>query len=118
MKKIVFLASLVIVALLIGCSGPSAGSPGAAVEKFFNAVEKNDLQAMAEVATPETVQIMAMLGSKAQGTAATYGKIKIVSEDISGDTAKVKASFDNGEEADIDLVKVDGKWKVKISLDK
>jgi hypothetical protein len=41
-----------------------------------------------------------------------------MTETIDGDTAVVTVAFENGEEANIDLVKVDGKWKVSMSMDK
>jgi hypothetical protein len=56
-----------------------------------------------------------MFGTKAQGMVTENGKIKTMVESVNGDTAVVKVTFENGEEEDIDLVKVDGKWKVTIS---
>ncbi|MDR0474950.1 MAG: DUF4878 domain-containing protein [Treponema sp.] len=117
MGKRVFVIGLIFIALLAGCSG-SANSPKAAVEKFFKALENNDTKALNEAATPETVQLMAMLGTKAQGIATANGKITSLSETINGDTAVVLVTFENGEEENIDLKKVDGKWKVYISMDK
>ena len=117
MKKKYFVAGLVLIVLLAGCS--LANSPRAAVQKFFKAVEKNDIKAMAQVATPETVQLMAMFGTKVQGMIAANpnGRIKSISEAIEGDTAVVTVIFENGEETNIDLVKADGKWKVSMSMD-
>jgi ketosteroid isomerase-like protein len=97
-------------------------SPKAALQKFAKAVEKNDMKALADVATPETVQLVAAFGSKIQGYLATAetekGKVKTVTEKIDGDTAVVTVAYENGDEEDFDLVKVDGKWKVSISMNK
>jgi hypothetical protein len=108
---------LVFVALLASCS--LINSPKAAVQKFGKAIEKNDMKALAKVATPETVQLVATFGSKIQGYAASMSakKIKTVTEEIDGDTATVTVIFDDGEEQNFDLVKVDGKWKVNIDMD-
>jgi hypothetical protein len=117
MKKRFFAVALVFVVLLTGCS--LANSPKAAVRNFGKAIEKNDMKALAKVATPSTVQLVSMFGSKAQGYAASMSdrKIKKVTEEIDGDEAVVTVFFADGEEEEFDLVKVDGKWKVDMNMD-
>ena len=117
MKKRFFVGSLVVVALLAGCS--LVNSPKAAVQKFGKAIERNDMKALAKVATPETVQLVATFGSKIQGYAASMSakKIKKVTEKIDGNTAVVTITFADGEEEKFNLIKVDGKWKVHINMD-
>jgi len=117
MQKRFFVGALVFVALLGSCSLGS--SPKAAVQKFGKAIEKNDMKALAQVATPETVQLIAAFGSKIQGYAASMSakKIKTVTEKIDGNTAVVTVIFADGEEENFDLVKIDGKWKVAIDFD-
>ncbi|MDR1390347.1 MAG: DUF4878 domain-containing protein [Treponema sp.] len=117
MGRKIFIFGLVLAAVLSGCSG-AANTPKAAAQKFYNALEKNDAKAMAEVATPETVQLITMFGTKIQGMMASYGKTKSITETIDGDTAVVTVTFENGEETNLDLIKVDGKWKVTMSMDK
>jgi len=116
-KKRFFVGTLVFVCLLAGCS--LVNSPKAAVQKFGKALVKNDMKALAKVATPETVQLVATFGSKIQGYAASMSdkKIKTVTEKIDGDTAVVTVIFADGEEENFDLKKIDGKWKVHISMD-
>jgi uncharacterized lipoprotein len=116
MKKRGFIGALVFVALLAGCS--LANTPKAAVQNFSKALVKNDMEALAKVATPETVQLVATFGSKLQGYAANMSakKIKSVTEEIDGDTAVVTVIFEDGEEENFDLKKIDGKWKVHISM--
>jgi len=113
MKKGFLVCGLVIFALLAGCS--AGGSPKVAVEKFFKAVEKNDTKAMAEVATPETVQMMTLFGAMAQEEMKKAGKYKIGEVEIDGDTAVVTVNYENGDEDTVDLVKTDGKWKVTMN---
>jgi urease beta subunit len=113
MKKRFFICTLAIIALLASCS--VASSPKATVKYFFKAIEKNDTKAMAKVATPETVQMIGMFGTKLQSMLTANGKIKTMTEEIDGDTAVVNVTFENGEEQNIDLIKVNGKWKVSFS---
>jgi len=117
MKKRIFIGALVFAVLLNGCF--LANSPKATVQKFGKAIEKNDMKALAKVATPETVQLVSMFGSKAQGYAASMSdrKIKKITEEIDDDEAVVTILFADGEEENFDLVKIDGKWKVDISMD-
>ncbi len=120
MKTRFFVCGLISVVLLAGCA--LVNSPKAAVQKFYKAIEKNDMKALANVATPETVQLVAMFSSKIEGLTASMeaenGKIKTVTEAIDGDTAVVTITFENGEETNLDLIKIDGKWKVHISMEK
>jgi hypothetical protein len=100
------------VVFIVGCSNNN--SPSSAARKFYTAIEKNDVKAMEQVATTQTVQTMAMFGEKAKGMLASYGKITGTTEKIDGDTAVVTVTFENGESEDLSLVKDDGKWKVTI----
>jgi len=77
MKKRYVVGSLVLIALLASCS--LVNSPKVAVEKFGKAIEKNDMKALAKVATPETVQLVSTFGSKIQGYAASMSDKKIKS---------------------------------------
>jgi len=115
MLKWLAVASLILVTFMMaGC--PAARSPSATVREFYRALERNDMSALANVATPETVQMMAMFGTKIQGMIETEGyTISSLTEQINGDTATVTIIFDNGEEDTLDLVMVDGRWKVSMS---
>jgi hypothetical protein len=113
MKKRLSILGLVVIAFFAGCS---ASTPTAAAQKFFAAIEKNDTKALGEVATPETVELIAAFGEKLPNALAEYGKATFGPETIDGDTAVVPVTFANGEGDNLDLVKVDGKWKVSISF--
>ncbi|MDR2136383.1 MAG: DUF4878 domain-containing protein [Treponema sp.] len=99
-----------------GCS--LFNSPSTVVRKFYAAAEKGDYTEMGKYATPDTVSLMAMFGTKIQGSLTAMGKITTVSEKIDGDTAVVTVSFENEEDTEVTLIKTEGKWKVHISMDK
>jgi hypothetical protein len=103
---------LIVVSLLLAMASCGGGSPTAAVRAFMTALEKGDTKAMEKVATPETVALIAAFGEKATESMEEYGKITYGDEKIDGDKATVKVSFANGQSSDVDLIKVDGKWKV------
>jgi ketosteroid isomerase-like protein len=112
--KRVLIIGMVCMAALVSCGG-KASSPSDAAKKFYAAALKGDAKAMEAVATPETVQMMVMFGEKAKTGLAEYGKVTDASETIDGDTAVVTLTFENGATDDIDLIKVDGKWKVTVN---
>jgi len=116
MKKL-FVATMILSLMLFSCSNVG-NSPKATVQKFYQTLEKQDYKTMGTIATPETIQFVTMFGPKLRGMAASYGKVKSIEEKIDGDKAVVTTKFENGEETSIDLVKIDGKWKVSISMNK
>ena len=93
MKRMVMLVGIVCVVFIVGCGGNE--SPSSVARKFYTALEKNDTRAMAQVATTETVQMMAMLGEKAQGMMTAYGKIKSTTEKIDISSAFILFSGTN-----------------------
>jgi hypothetical protein len=99
--------------MLVGCA--NANTPSSVARKFYEALEKNDSKALGQYATAETTQLMAMFGEKIQETLKTNGKITQTTETIDGDTAVVTITFENGDTTDLDLIKIDGKWKVAIT---
>jgi len=117
MNKLVkgVLVAVVAASLVFGMVSCGGGSPTAAAKGFVAAVEKGgDAKALEKYATAETAGLIAMFGEKAKTSLAEKGKITNTSEEIDGDTAKVTLTFANGETTDLDLVKVDGKWKVSV----
>jgi hypothetical protein len=117
MKKLLILSALVslVCFMFVGCG---AESPTSVTKKFFAAVEKGDQKALEACATPETVTFIAMFGEKASNSVKENGKITETSETIDGDTAMVKVTFENGETSDVNLIKIDKKWKVHITMEK
>jgi len=117
MKKVLkgVLVAVVAAALVFGMVSCGGGSPTAVAKGFMKAVEKGDAKAVEKYSSAETAGLIAMFGEKAQTSIKDKGKVTGTSETIDGDTAKVTFTFENGETDDIDLVKVDGQWKVSIS---
>jgi len=116
MKKINLVFYLLIAVLLAGCG--LSNSPKAAVKKFIEAVENNDLAAMEAVSTEETMQLVALYGWKMKGSLAENGKVKSMTEYIDDDFAVVTVIFENNETTDIELIRIDGKWKIFASMNK
>jgi hypothetical protein len=112
-RMMMMLAGIVCLLFIAGCS--SNDSPSSAARKFYSALEKGDSKALEQVATAETVQLIALFGEKAKEMYSVYGKITSITEEIDGDTAAVAITFENGETENLDLVKVGGKWKVALS---
>jgi uncharacterized lipoprotein NlpE involved in copper resistance len=112
MKHKIMVLGLVCFFVFVGCGNND--TPSSVARKFYTALQKNDTKALGQVATPETVQTMAMFGEKVQGMMQSYGKITNTTEQIDGDTAVVSVTFENGESGDLTLKKIDGKWKVVI----
>jgi len=118
MKKYLFSIGIVCFALivtftLIGC-GKVGNSPSSVARKFYTALEKGDSKAIGEVMTPEAAQMMAMFMEKAKGMIVAKGGIVKTEEEIDDDTAVVTTTFKDGTTEELNLVKIDGKWKVTI----
>jgi hypothetical protein len=112
MRRGLLLLGLAFVFVLVGCK--KVETPSSVATKFYEALAKNDMAALQEVATPQTVQTMAMLGEKMQGMVQAYGKISSTTEKIEGDVAVVTLTFENEETQELTLRKIDDKWKVAI----
>ncbi|MDR1287841.1 MAG: DUF4878 domain-containing protein [Treponema sp.] len=82
----------------------------------MTAAEKGDAAAFDKTCTPETASLLKAFANeeKFKTMIAKNGKITRTQETIDGDTARVAVSFENAEDQTIDLVKVDGKWKIVI----
>jgi ketosteroid isomerase-like protein len=118
MKKLSFLMGFIGFALMIGflflgCN-KGGGSPSDVTRKLYTAIEKGDAKAVGELMTPEAAQTMTMFMEKAKGMVAAKGGITTTKETIDGDTAVVETTFKDGSSEELNLVKVDGKWKVTI----
>jgi ketosteroid isomerase-like protein len=126
MKRNFFLTVfiLLIIGLMItGCS--SSGKPSSVVKKFYTAIEKGDTAAFNELMTPDSAQMMIMFAEKAKGmldekadSGSITNAISKMEETINGDTATVKTIFKDGSTENLDLVKVDGKWKISMNFNK
>jgi ketosteroid isomerase-like protein len=93
-----------------GCGG--GDSPGSVVRRYYAALAKGDAKTLGVVMTPRGVENLTPFMEKAKDHVTALGEITDVEETIDGDTGVVKVTFKNGSSEEIDVVKVDGKWKV------
>ena len=93
---------------------PGVNSPETTVQDFYNAIERNDIIALYDVATDDLIQLLLMFGDKAREAIMEEGKIKSMTHTINGDKAVVNITFDSGQTSNLDLIRLDGKWKVSV----
>jgi len=96
---------------VVGCGSPP---PKKVATQFYTALEKGDSKTVGTLVTAETADILASFGPKMTEAAKMYGKVKSATEEINGNTATVTLTFENGKTDNVDLVKIDGKWKVSM----
>lgn len=120
--KTSFLALAAVVALFITACGGGAPKPGDVTVNFLNAIQDLKFEDAKQYATAESAQLLDMLAGLAnmsEEEAADQPKatFTVKEENIDGDNCTVVyvAKSPEGEEMEesIDLVKVDGQWKVK-----
>ncbi len=107
------LALFLSLAGLVACGGPEAGAEKAA-RQWLDALNDGNMTAAQEISTDATKAIMQM--GSAMGQSMAVGKYKIKSIVMSNDnaaTVTVEAEKEN-EDMVLDMVRVDGKWKVGI----
>ncbi len=111
--------SILIVSLLVACAG---NSPKSVAENFLKAMNKLDFEGAKKYGTDDTNKMLDMLSGFAKmmpdSAKKENVKIEMTSEKVEGDkaTCTYKEEGKEGEQT-INLVKVDGKWKVAMSKD-
>ncbi|MDR0335629.1 MAG: hypothetical protein LBI18_00910 [Planctomycetaceae bacterium] len=109
-------APLVLLALLfvfiVGCDAPSnvPSTPSDVVKTYFTALCQDDQNTLQEIKL-DGQGVPPIAVGVARSLSADRGKITC-SHTIDGDSAMVRAVFDNGEVINVVLVKVEGKWKI------
>ena len=109
-----------MIAFLVACSG--GNSPKGVAENFLKAKSKLDFEGAKKYGTEDTGKLLDMFSSftKMMPDSAKNKtlKIDIISEKEDGEKATViyKEEGNDGEQT-LNLVKVDGKWKVAMSKD-
>jgi ketosteroid isomerase-like protein len=101
--------ALIIGFVVMGCSN---GSPTNVVKQYYAALAKGDAKTLGKVMTPKGAANLTQFLSKAKDHVTALGKITNTEETIDGDTGTVKVTFSNGDTEEIDVIKIDGKWKV------
>jgi hypothetical protein len=113
------LASAALVVYLAACGG--GDSPKSVAENFLKALNKMDYETAKKYGSEDTGKLLDMMSGFAKmmpDSARRERSFEIKDEKIEGDKATVTYS-EQGEEGDqtLNLVKVEGKWKVAMSKD-
>ncbi len=109
----------VIVATLVACGG--GDTPKSVAEKFLKSLNKMDYETAKKYGSEDTGKLLDMMSGFANlmpDSAKQERSFEMKEEKITGDKATVTylASGEEGEQS-LNLVKVDGKWKVAMSKD-
>ena len=113
MKKILFLFLITVFAISCG----TGGSPESVAKNFTENLAKGNYTEAKKYATESSgqmIDLLATLGGEIKNSDSNF-KFKATSEEIDGNEATVYYINEDGEEDTVELVKVDGKWKVSIS---
>jgi len=120
-NKTFMLIAFVSFGFLASCSNDS--NPEAVAEKFLNHVNKGEFKEAKEYCDEQTAQLIGMMESMVAGKKEEMknadAKVEIISSEVKEDKATVKYKISNPKEPataeqTLQLVKVDGKWKVTI----
>lgn len=121
-KNIVRIAALFALVALLFTSCGAGNSPAGVAENFLNAIKNLDFEKAGTYATEEAKPLLDMMKGfmtnltdeqKAEAEKQKALPLKIGKVEETGDTAKVYYTIGDQEEQAVDLVKVDGNWKVK-----
>lgn len=107
--------------LLVACGG---GGPDGAVKGWYNAMNAGKHSEAIKYLAPAMAEFAKMDGGKSMSDEMTHNgtmtKVEIVSSDVRGEGAEIKARIhfkDGGvEDQDISLVKQDGDWKITLGF--
>lgn len=124
MKQLKLAAAAVVISFsLFSCSG--GNGPEGVTEKFVELTGKGEFGEAKELCTEKTAALLAMAegfaGDKKEEIKEKNKdiKVEIISSEVKDDKATVKYKVTGGEnegqESQLDLVKVDGDWKVDIN---
>jgi outer membrane lipoprotein-sorting protein len=111
-KATIILAGISALLLLSGCGQ----SPSKVAMAFSEEMAKGNITEAKKYATEQTGQLLDMVASMGAMDTEPDAKFKVTKETIDGSHATVKIEKD-GDEEEMDLVKIDGKWKVDVKKD-
>jgi hypothetical protein len=105
------LFAVLLLTILVGCFG---SSPSSAANSFMSALQDGNATKAKQYATTNSAVVLDMM--VAMGKLPNVKSFKIVKELVDGNRAMVRyTQDDSGQEQELNLVKVDGEWKVQIS---
>jgi ketosteroid isomerase-like protein len=110
---------LVFSAFMFSCGGGSSDDPQAVAKDFLTALSDEDYEKAKELGTENTVQMLGLIESMAgmapegedMDMSTDMDAIEWGETEIDGDKAVVHYTAEGNKEK-LDMVKVDGKWKV------
>ncbi|MDR1277305.1 MAG: hypothetical protein LBK02_00985 [Treponema sp.] len=111
----VFSMKLLSLTLFIGFILAGCGNGNSAtnvVKRYYAALAKGDAKTIGVVMTPQAAENLTPFMEKAKEHVTALGAITSTEETIDGDTGVVTVSFENGDTEEIDVVLIDGKWRV------
>jgi len=124
MKKVIAVFAFLSMTMLVSCSG---NGPEGVAKKFLELTGQGEFGKAKEYCDEKTGQLLGMAESMMPADKKAEAKkkkvnVEIISSEIKDDKAKVKykasvegeTPAEKSEEKTLDLVKVDGKWKVTI----
>ncbi|MCL2025689.1 MAG: DUF4878 domain-containing protein [Leptospirales bacterium] len=119
-RNFLIIAFLAVLLAFSACD-KGDGSPSNVVKQFWAALEKKDEAAVAKLLSepeiaPAFFRMVTVFGDVKhfdKTIAKNAFTIVNMEETINGDTAVVKAAFKDGTTSNFELIKLDGKWKLK-----
>ena len=121
MKKLSTILVIVIVLLTLTACGQK---PETTARSFLDAIESKDYEKAKDYTTEEGAELLTMMASMGESMGANEEMtFTILETTVEGDSAQVKFEMiDKGKPEtkdtnELQMVKVDGKWKVHLSKD-
>ena len=112
LKMIGIIALVAVIGFAMTACGGRNDSPSDVVRKAITAMERGDTRGIEATCTPELAALIISMMEKAQGQVTERGGIASAVETIDGDTAIVEVTYNDGTSETMNLVKVDGQWKI------
>ena len=112
----------VLALTLVACGGPE-GAAQETAERWMDALNDGDMETARELSTESTRTLLEMgsamsaaMGGDSAGKGMGPGEYDITAVEMTGEkTARVTVESETGQTQTLDLVRVDGDWKVGFS---
>lgn len=98
-----------------GCGG--GNNPKAVAVTFMTAMGRGNLDEAKKYCTKDTAKVVGMMQAMGEGEKKEFDKnfkCTAKSVKVEGDTAVVELKCSDGEDMQVNLVKLDGQWKVDL----
>lgn len=109
-----FILLLIFTYIFSSCGG--LNTPGKVSKRFMYLLEKEKYEEASKLVTPNARQMFLLAAMQGYQTKKSGKKLKLISEEIEGDTATVVfESDDKSETTTFYLVKNEGRWMIQIN---